>query len=421
MKLGAIMTATIDQSTDILSAEHDQDPEPIYRYLREEAPASYHAGSNSWLISRHEDILKLVRGKQVNSNNYVEGIGAVYGRTLLEMDGRDHQQQRGLLNPLMHGVNLENYQPIVQKVISELFMPEFEAAAAPIRSGEAEFGEIDLAATYFQALPISVIIEMLDLPRENRGDFVRWFKDLMAFVANLGGDPEPIARGHKAREELSAFVMPLIAERRANPRADMISQMCTAELNGEGLTNEEVNAFISLMIVAGGETTDRALGNVMLNLLRHPDQLAAVRENRELVTDAFVETLRYTPPVNVAGRTAAMDINIHGVTIPEGAAITCLIGAANRDPRKFAEPDKFDIFRKDNSTEKAFSGAADHLGFLNGRHFCVGAALSKAEVEVGINLVLDKMKNIRIAEGFVPKPTGLWTRGVDTLRVAFTL
>jgi cytochrome P450 len=415
------MTATVKETPDILSPEHDRDPEPIYRYLREEAPAVFHAGSNSWLISRHDDILKLVRGKAVNSDNYVAGIGAVFGRTLLEMDGLDHKQQRGLLNPLLHGVNMENYQPIVAKVIAGLFMPEFEKAAAPLRSGAAEFGEIDLAASYFQALPISVILEMLDLPRENRGDFVRWFKDLMAFVANLGGDPEPIARGHKAREELTAFVMPLIAERRANPGTDMISQMCTAELDGEGLSNEEVNAFISLMIVAGGETTDRALGNVMLNLLRHPDQLAAVRENRELITDAFVETLRYTPPVNVAGRTAAMDIDIHGVTIPKGAAVTCLLGAANRDPRKFSEPDRFDIFRTDNSTAKAFSGAADHLGFLNGRHFCVGAALAKAEVEVGINLILDNMKNIRIADGFVPQPTGLWTRGVDLLRVAFTL
>ena len=415
------MTTTVVEAPDILSADHDRDPEPAYRYLREQAPVVFHAGSNSWLISRHEDILKLVRGKQVNSHNYVEGIGAVYGRTLLEMDGRDHQQQRGLLNPLMHGVNLDNYLPTVAKVIEELFMPEFEKAAAPVRSGEAEFGEIDLAETYFQALPISVIIEMLDLPRENRGDFVRWFKDLMAYVANLGGDPGPIARGHKAREELTAFVMPLIAARRANPGTDMISQMCTAELNGEGLSDEEVNAFISLMIVAGGETTERALGNVMLNLLRHPDQLAAVRENRALVTDAFVETLRYAPPVNVAGRTAAMDIDLHGVTIPEGAAVTCLIGAANRDPRKFSRPDTFDIFREDNNTAKGFSGAADHLGFLNGRHFCVGAALAKAEVEVGINLILDHLKNVRISEGFVPQPTGLWTRGVDSLRVTFTL
>ena len=413
------MTVVAPEVPDILSAEHDRDPEIAYRYLREQAPAVFHQGSNSWLISRHEDILKLVRGKQVNSNNYVAGIGAVYGRTLLEMDGRDHQQQRGLLNPLMHGVNLDAYQPIVRKVIAELFMPAFEAAAGPVRRGEQTFAEIDIAETYFQSLPISVIIEMLDLPRDHAADFVRWFKDLMAFVANLGGDPGPIERGHKAREELTEFVLPLIAERRANPGQDLVSQMTQAELDGQGLSDEDVRSFISLMIVAGGETTDRALGNVMLNLLQHPDQLAAVRENRELVTAAFVETLRYTPPVNVAGRTAAMDIDIHGVTIPEGAAVTCLIGAANRDPRKFSEPDKFNIFREDNSVDRAFSGAADHLGFLNGRHFCVGAALAKAEVEVGINLILDNMKDLRIAEGFVPKPTGLWTRGVDSLRMAF--
>jgi cytochrome P450 len=413
------VTAVAPDVPDILSTEHHRDPEIAYRYLREHAPAVFHPGSNSWLISRPEDILRLVCGQQVDSKNYEAGIGAVYGRNLLEMDGREHQQQRLLLNPLLHGVNLEGYQPVIRKVVDELFMPAYEEAAAPVLRGERTFGEMDIAASYFQALPISVIIEMLDLPRDHQDDFIRWFKDMMAFVANLGGDPGPIERGHKAREELTDFVLPLIKERRANPGTDLVSQMCQARVNDAGLDDEEVRAFISLMIVAGGETTERALGNVMLNLLQHPDQLAAVRQDRSLITDAFVETLRFSPPVNVAGRTAAVDIEIHGVTIPAGAAVTCLIGAANRDPRKFSDPDKFDIFRSDNSTQNGFTGRADHLGFLNGRHFCVGAALAKLEVEFGINLILDKMKELRIADGFVPKPTGLWTRGVDSLRVAF--
>lgn len=252
------MTTVAPDVPDILSAEHDRDPEIAYRYLREHAPAVFHPGSNSWLISRPEDILRLVRGKQVDSKNYEAGIGAVYGRNLLEMDGREHQQQRTLLNPLLHGVNLEGYQPLIRKVVDEL--------------------------------------------------------------------------------------------------------LCEAKVNDAGL-DEEVRAFISLMIVAGAETTERALGNVMLNLLQHPDQLSAVRQDRSLITDALVETLRFSPPVNVAGRTAAADIEIHGVTIPSGAAVTCLIGAANRDPRKFSDPDKFDIFRSDNSTQNGFTGRADHLGF----------------------------------------------------------
>ena len=130
-----------------------------------------------------------------------------------------------------------------------------------------------------------------------------------------------IHRGLQAREEMTAYVLPLIVKRRANPGSDLISQMCEAELDGQKLTDEEVRAFVSLMITAVAVTaTDRALGLVLLNLLQHPDQLAAVKQNRDLIDNAFVETMRYTPPVGVAGRQAAVDIEMHGVTIPAGEA-----------------------------------------------------------------------------------------------------
>lgn len=198
-----------------------------------------------------------------------------------------------------------------------------------------------------------------------------------AFTANMGGLPGPIQRGLKAREEMTEYVLPLIIERRENPGADLISGMCQADIDGEKLTDEQVRAFVSLMITAGGETTDRALGLIMLNLLQHPEQLEAVKANRSLIANAFVETLRYSQPVNIAGRMAEEDIELHGVTIPAGAKINCLIGAANRDGEKFSEH----------------------------------TALAKAEVEIALNLIFDNMPDIRLADGFVPKPTGLWTRG----------
>ena len=315
---------------------------------------------------------------------------------------------------------LADYRPIIQTVVDRIFYPALEAAIAPVRAGTQEFAQMDLAESYLQAIPISVIIEMLGLPRDSRADFIRWFKDLMAFVANVGNDPEMAARGIRARDELADFTRPLIAERRANPGgADLISRMCATEVEGERLSDDEVRAFITLMIVAGGETTDRTLGMVMLNLLRHPDQLAKVGDDRTLVTAALAETLRYSSPVNIASRTTTADIVVSGVTIPAGSLVHCLLGPGNRDPRKFSRPDEFDILRDDNSVEKAFTGGADHLGFANGRHFCVGAALARAEVEVGVNVILDQMDELRLAEGFVPEESGLWTRGVDHLLVEF--
>jgi cytochrome P450 len=415
------MTTSYAEVPDILSPEHDLDPQIAYRHLRENAPVFFHEGSDSWLISRHADILRLVRGQEVTSKNYSDGLGLIFGSTVLEMDGSEHQKHRLLLNPIFHQNEISRMRPEIRQVIESLFLPLVDAAAEPARSGAKEFAELDLVPAYFGELPIGIIEMMLNLPKHEHENFSRWYKAMMAFTANIAREQGPIDRGMKAREEMSACVLPLITERRNDPAPDLISQMALARLkDGESLTDEEVRAFVSLMITAGGETTDRALGQVMLNLLQHPDQLAAVRENRELVHDAHVETLRYSPPVNIAGRQAAVDIELHGQTIPAGATILCLIGAGNRDPRKFSEPDKFDIFRTDNSTEKGFTGAADHLGFLNGRHHCVGAQLAKAEIEMGVNIILDNMLNLRLAEGFVPRPEGLWTRGVDHLKVSFT-
>jgi cytochrome P450 len=404
---------------DILSDEHDDDPQPAYRYLREEAPAVFHPGSDSWLVSRHADVSRLLRAKEVSSKNYGDGLGLIFGRTVLELDGKEHQKHRLLLNPLMNGIQLVAMQPMMLGVVTDLFLPELakSVAARPGGVGEAE---IDLVPTYFGELPISVIETMLDLPKERHEDFSRWYKAMHAFTANIAGLPGPIEAGLQARKELTEYVLPLITERRANPGTDLISGMCQAEIDGEKLTDEEVRAFVSLMITAGGETTDRALGLIMLNLLQHPAQLEAVKADRSLIANAFVETLRYSPPVNIAGRMAEEDIELHGATIPAGAKINCLIGAANRDETKFSDPHSFDIFRDDNSVERGFSGAADHLGFAKGRHLCVGAALAKAEVEIALNLIFDHMPDIRLADGFVPRPTGLWTRGVDELRVAFT-
>lgn len=362
---------------------------------------------------------RLLRAKEVSSKNYGDGLGLIFGRTVLELDGKEHQKHRLLLNPLMNGIQLVAMQPMMLGVVTDLFLPELEKAVASRPGGVGE-AEIDLVPAYFGELPISVIETMLDLPKDKHEDFSRWYKAMHAFTANIAGLPGPIEAGLQARKELTEYVLPLITERRANPGTDLISGMGQAEIDGEKLTDEEVRAFVSLMITAGGETTDRALGLIMLNLLEHPAQMEAVKADRSLIANAFVETLRYSPPVNIAGRMAEEDIEMHGAVIPAGAKINCLVGAANRDDAKFSEPDRFDIFRADNSVEKGFSGAADHLGFAKGRHLCVGAALAKAEVEIALNLIFDNMLDIRLADGFVPRPTGLWTRGVDELRVAFT-
>jgi cytochrome P450 len=176
---------------------------------------------------------------------------------------------------------------------------------------------------------------------------------------------------------------------------------------------------VSLLLVAGGETTDKALSNLFMNLIANPDQLAAVRADRALIDAAFAETLRHSPPVQMIMRQPAEDVEMHGVTIPAGSTVTCLIAAANRDPRHYSDPDRFDLFRHDLSVSKAFSGAANHVGFCLGRHFCVGAMLAKTEVEIAANQLLDAMDDLAF-DGAAPTPTGVFTRAPSSMPLTFT-
>jgi pulcherriminic acid synthase len=227
------------------------------------------------------------------------------------------------------------------------------------------------------------------------------------------------AAGERTRVEFAEYMIPVIRERRGNPGDDLLSVLCAAEVDGVRMSDEDIKAFCSLLLAAGGETTDKAIASVFANLLRHPDQLAAVRADRVLIAAAFAETLRYTPPVHMIMRQSATEVEVSGGVIPAGATVTCLIGSANRDGDRYRDPDRFDIFRDDLTTTSAFTAAADHLAFALGRHFCVGALLAKAEVETGVNQLLDALPGLRLADGFDTAEHGVFTRGPRSLPVLF--
>lgn len=171
--------------------------------------------------------------------------------------------------------------------------------------------------------------------------------------------------------------------------------------------------------MAGGETTDKALSNMFMNLVANPEQLDAVRSDRSLIDVAFAEILRHSPPVQMIMRQPSTDVDIDGTVIPAGATVTCLLAAANRDPRHFADPDRFDIFRDDLEPGKAFSGAANHVGFALGRHFCVGAMLARAEVEIASNHWLDAIEDIAF-DGPPPAARGVFIRAPTSMPLTFT-
>ncbi|GGJ68679.1 cytochrome P450 [Streptomyces brasiliensis] len=403
--------STAQQVPDILSPEFAADPYPAYRVMREEAPLIWHEPTQSYIISRYEDLERVFKDRngEFTTDNYNWQIEPVHGKTILQLSGREHSVRRALVAPAFRGADLQ-----------EKFLPVIERNSRELLDTFRHTGSADLVADYATRFPVNVIAEMLGLDKADHERFHGWYTSVIAFLGNLAGDPEVAAAGERTRVEFAEYMIPVIQERRKNPGEDLLSTLCSAEVDGVRMSDEDIKAFCSLLLAAGGETTDKAIASIFANLLLHPEQLAAVREDRGLIPRAFAETLRYTPPVHMIMRQSATEVTVSGGTIPAGATVTCLIGAANRDADRFRDPDRFDIFRDDLTTTTAFSAAADHLAFALGRHFCVGALLAKAEVETGVGQLLDAMPGIRLADGYDPVEQGVFTRGPQSLPVVFT-
>jgi len=392
---------------DILSPEFSEDPFPVLELMRDEHPIYFHEAMNSYMISRYEDVERAFKDPAFNSNNYEWQLEPVHGPTILQMEGRDHSRHRNLVTPAFRGADLR-----------EKFMPVIERCSAELIDNWRTEGQVDFVQQYTTRFPINVIVDMLGLPKSDHDRFHAWYSSIMAFLSNLIGDPDVMAAGIRTRDELQEYMLPIIAERRSAPGGDLLTTLCQAEIDGERLSDIEIKAFVSLLLTAGGETTDKSMANMFWRLIEHPEQMEAVRADRNLIRNAFAETLRHTPPVQMIMRETATDVEMSGGTIPAGSTVTCLLAGANRDPRKYDDPDRFDIFREDLDMEKAFTAAANHTSFALGRHFCVGAILALNEVETGTNQLLDSMEDVAFANGS-PTPVGVFTRSPVHMPLTF--
>ncbi|WP_261567239.1 cytochrome P450 [Frankia gtarii] len=400
---------TVPEKPDVLSAEFARDPHTYYKIMRDFYPVLHHEVSGYYFVSRYEDVARIYKDSVGFSNeNYAFQMEPVIGKTVIQMGGREHAINRQLITPALRGNYLEELLPQVDELATEM-IDKFRTA-----------GRVNLAEDFTKWFPINVIVKMLDLPREDLPKFHEWYSSLMAFLANLTNDPEIHAWGMRTQQEYPAYILPIIAERRRNPGTDLISRLTQAEINDEQFSDEQIKALIGLLLIAGGETTDKSIASTLKYLIMHPEQLEAVRQDPSLATRALVETLRYHPPVQIILRTTTDDVEVAGTVIPVGSVVGCVNGAANRDERRFDDPDTYNIFRADINIRQAFAGSADHIAFALGRHFCVGSLLAKREAETAINQILAAMPDIRFADGIEPTDAGLFTRGPESLIVEFT-
>jgi cytochrome P450 len=385
-------------------------PYPVYNRFREEDPV-HQSPLGIIVLSRWADCAGILRHPRVSSDNRkaegwaeearAQGIDpdAEVSRPFLFMDPPDHTRLRGLVNKAFTPRTVERLRPRAEALVKELI---------DARIGS---GEIDIIEDLAYPLPVTIISEMLGVPPEDRETFKEWSKE---FARALDPDevlpPETIERRQKAGEEFSEFFRRLIEKRRAEPQDDLVSELVAAEDAGNKLTEQELITTCILLLIAGHETTVNLIGNGMLTLLRHPDQLAMLRDDPSLAKTAVEEVLRYDPPVQLTGRIALEDITLEsGAVIPKGKQAVLLLGAANRDPAQFADPERVDITREDNR----------HLAFGMGIHFCLGAPLARVEGQIALAELARRLRNPRLMTDPPPYKENITLRGLASLPVAF--
>jgi hypothetical protein len=287
---------------------------------------------------------------------------------MLTSDPPQHTRLRKLVSKAFTARAVEDLRPRIAGIVAGLL--------AEIRRR----GKADLVASLAYPLPVIVIAEMLGVPPEERERFKRWSDDVAATLSGPFASAEAIDRGATAVQELASYLREIIAQRRRQPRADLISALIAAEEQGQVLSEDEILSTSMLLLIAGNETTTNLIGNGVLALLRHPDQLQRLRDDPSLIRSAVEELLRYAGPVQGTARVATEDVEIGGRRIAAGQLVFALLAAANRDPAQFANPDHLDIGRQPNP----------HVAFGDGIHFCLGAPLARAEAQEAISGLLQQ-------------------------------
>jgi cytochrome P450 len=299
----------------------------------------------------------------------------------------------------------------------ERLRPRIEQLVDELLDELLEQGGGDLIADFAFPLPVVVIAELLGIPAEDRGFFREHIPRLTPLLEFDVG-PDALESALASVVALGGYFTPLYEERRRAPRDDVLSALVTAEDEGDRLDELELLTTSILLLGAGHETTMNLIGNGVLALLRHPDQLTGLRNGSALPKAAVEELLRYDSPVQLTGRTAIEDMDVEGVRVPAGDEIVVLLGAANRDPARFERPDELRLDRAVLPAQTAARAVGQHLAFGNGAHFCLGAALARVEGEIAIPALVRRLPRLRLWDEPKWRP-GMTLRGLEALEVSW--
>jgi pimeloyl-[acyl-carrier protein] synthase len=374
-----------------LSPEFLANPYAYYSRLRSTAPIFYWKDKNIWFLTRYDDCVAMLKeprlGQQIKAPPPSDGHTLAdlpqdpnpYGRMkrhwILFKDPPEHTRLRGLV-----------HKAFTPRVVESL-QTKIQAIAESLLDATQSTGQMDMIGDFAFPLSITVIAEMLGVPASDSATFRRWSHDF-AMRADLAESKEVFDRTSAATLEFAAYLNELVSQRRHQPTNDLLGMLVAVEEQGDRLTEEELIATAMILLVAGHETTANLIGNGVHALLRNPEQYQRLKEDPSLIRSAIEEFLRYESPVQMSGRFVLEDFEFRGQDFRRGQQVAALLGAANRDPERFADPDCLDIGREDNK----------HIAFGNGIHFCVGAPLARLEAQIAFDTLIRRRPNLKLAD-----------------------
>lgn len=399
-----------------LSLYHLLDPEvlanpyPLYYRLRTEAPVHWDPFLHAWVVTRYSDVVGVLHDfsadrtptpeylKRMNLSA-LSPIAAVMVKQMLFLDAPAHTRLRSLASSAFTPARARALRSHIQQIADSLLDA---AMRGPSR-------EMDIIADFAEPLPAIVTAEMLGVPTSDHRKLKAWTTDFAEMLGNFQHNPDHVPKVLRAVEEMLEYFRDRVRDLRVHPREGLINSLLTAEVNGDRLTEEEVIANSIVTMVGGQETTTNLIGNGLLTLLRYPAELQRLRNDPALIPSAVEELLRYESPSQHTARIARTDVELGGRQIRKRDAVIAVMGAANRDPDRFPDPDRFDVARTDNR----------HLAFGWAAHFCFGAALARIEGQVSFATILSRMPKLKLQQVPLHWRTNLGLRGMVALPITY--
>jgi pimeloyl-[acyl-carrier protein] synthase len=383
-------------------------PYPLYRRLQTEDPVHWDPYLHAWIVTRYADVVTVLHRCSAQRQPSPEQLTAlelselnpiaqVLVRQMLFLDPPAHTRVRALAAAAFTPARVEALRAHIQEITDNLVDAVLPA------------GRMDVIADLADALPATVTAELMGVPVADRDQLKTWSKDFSEMLGNFQHNPGRAAVMLTTVEGMTAYFRARIREQEYQPRTGVLHALMTAEVDGDRLSEEEVIANAIITMTGGQETTTNLIGNGLLSLLRHPDTLERLRADPSLVPAAVEELLRYESPIQYTARLAPTDLELRGAPIRGRQAVIAVLGAANRDPERFPDPDVLDIARQDNR----------HLAFGWAAHYCFGAPLARIEAQIAFSTILRRLNNVALA----PEPL-VWRRnagfrGLETLPVTF--